>query len=131
MRTDEACRLIKDISYKPNHSFYARALDDKRIGLEIWATGLMDSDIRFAPYYKSTINRSDVFELDVRFIHEPRELYALVMNCVLEWESHEAREFFTIRSEHKPFHPHTMTGQANWATLMPGIIRDSIEDEVY
>lgn len=124
MDAREACSILRDCSYKPGHELIFRAMDPDTVGLEIWAVGLMDSDSRFAPAYRSRINRSDVYDLDVRSVTTKEQLWALVLSCILEWEAHETREFFSVNGNFdKPFHPHTTQGQFNWAAHMNHVDR--------
>lgn len=117
MDTDYAVQLINQCTYKPGHELSAHDYDMPYgfVRFEVYAFGLTDSDKAEAPTYRKRINRFEDWELDVSSVESPEELYALVMEKLIEFEIHEAREFLGVnQSYYKPFHPHTTDGQLNW-----------------
>lgn len=119
MRIDEACRLVQEITYRPEFTIFAIPSFISRkdsIDVEVIAEGLLNSNAEHAPGYRSLINRVEIYTINVSEIQSREELYARVLGCLIDFEVHEAREFFSVGSHYKkPFHPHQDEGIKNWS----------------
>lgn len=110
-----AIELVKNVSYKPSWLLMPRVVDEDVV-LEIGYVE-RDSDSMWAPNYERPTFNELPFRLNVRSIHSVDELYRKVLNCLVECEKHEAREFFKVgRSFETPFHPHRPDGNRLWET---------------
>lgn len=126
MNTDYAVQLINQCTYKPGHELIASDYHCPVgcVRFEVYAFGLMDSDQAEAPHYRKRINRFEDWLIDVSSLTEPEDLYACILEKLIEFEVHETREFLSVNSRYdKPFHPHTIEGQRNWSQQMKRVIQ--------
>lgn len=124
MQVPDALKLIEGVSYKPGWSFSAINYERNagcvllRVKYEV-----PNSDVRYAPEYAEPVAPvpSMDFILSAFDCHTDTDVYGKVIECLLQVERHEAREFFAVNGTDydKPFHPHTPTGTTNWACRKP------------
>lgn len=122
MNPDKAIELINnDISYKPNFRFQAARHTNFHDAVFLHITyAVPNSDPEYAPEYFDIGDARRSFTLFVTGLDEDG-LYELILQCLLQIETHECREFFGIGGNQyiKPFHPHTPDGITNWRNLRP------------
>lgn len=115
MRFRTASDLLNKISYKPGWTLTADVgwtSDYMTINVEAWLPNSSD-----APRYLRRSLAGDEFEINLTLIDEsdgPSFIRA-VLDSLIAWEIHEAREFFRFgEGMIAPFHPHKPAGRDLW-----------------
>jgi len=119
-----ADRLLREVHYKPEYnltwrrswgvSWDRQGTRDSIIEVEIEAFLPNSSDY---PNYLRKSYAGGRFQIDLDRIGEKdhETFYRIVLNNLIAWETHEAREFFRVGSQYiAPFHPHRPDGEGLW-----------------
>lgn len=115
----DAERLLGRIHYKPDWTltaFQPWYAEGSRGGsrMQIELRCIVPNSSNW-PRYQGLSQAGGVFEIDLDRIHTEDEFYRVVLNNIIAWETHEAREFFRIGSGYyAPFHPHRPDGNHLW-----------------
>lgn len=114
MNYDTAVRLLRDVRYKegweliPSQVWGTNAVD---IRIECW----VDNSNTFAPNPKTLAGGSFSIDLDRIGEYDHQRFHRIVLNNLIRWETHEAREFYQVGPRRvAPFHPHRADGELLW-----------------
>lgn len=126
MEKNELITLLDNLSFKPGWRFSARPVGQVE-SLEDTLAWLSGEDVMFR-IESDTVDTDENYaregypqkrELGWNFPlrsgdHDKEELLRRVFDLLMEIETHEAREFFRLKSEdwRAPFHPHRAEGNA-------------------
>lgn len=117
MDVSTALGLLSDITYKPNFRLSGREYDrfDRAIMLVV-KYEVPESNVAYAPTYKFPTSAEMEFIVLVGDCDTEIDFATKVFACLIDVETHEAREFFAIGGTgyEKPFHPHTTDGIYNY-----------------
>jgi hypothetical protein len=110
-------RLLRSVHYKPGWSLECWRDRSGRMTVDIRARVKDSSDF---PYYDRNIQAGGVFGIDLTHVNTSEEFYRIVLDNIIAWETHEAREFFRVGPSYSaPFHPHTTLGNNRWQNNAP------------
>jgi hypothetical protein len=114
MNYDTAVRLLRDVHYKrdweltPSRVWGTNGMD---ISIDCW----VDNSNPTAPNPKTLAGAPFSIDLDKINEYDHQRFYRIVLNNLIAWEIHEAREFFRVGPRRiAPFHPHRADGDALW-----------------
>lgn len=115
-----AVDLVDNLIYKPGWRFTAtdhtrRFEGSIKLRIDYPARA---SERDEAPGYDREINTYAEFPIIVRDCADV-DLYRRIIECIMEIEQHEAREFLRVKpTMWAPFHPHNIEGMRRWGTTL-------------
>lgn len=125
MEVDSAVTLINQLIYKPGWTFFAEPHTPRFEGaVQVHVTyPALDSGSNSNPEAWQSGYTEEIeggaranFPILVGDADDAETVYRRLLNCVLEIEEHEAREFLRVQpTGWAPFHPHRIEGMRRWA----------------
>lgn len=124
-----AIELVSQLVYKPGYMFSAEDHSRRFEGsillrIDYHAPA---SERGEAPEYGREIDTYATFPLVVRDCDDI-DLYRAIIDCIMQIEEHEAREFLRVSpTMWAPFHPHNIDGMKRWQAkqiMSPRLIDD-------
>lgn len=121
MERTRVIEILNGMHYKPGYTFIAHPVetDDGRDVMCQVRANAYDSSKQYAPHYDCEVILDLSFALKSREVTGPTNLACRVMECLVQHEVHEAREFLRFEEigMEAPFHPHNPHGALFWARL--------------
>lgn len=119
MRYRTAEDLLRQIHYKPEYelTWHQPWSRDGRNLIEVQIEAVLPNSSDYPRYERKSI-AGGRFQIDLSEIAEGDSVTFLriVLNNLINWETHEAREFFRFGPGWiAPFHPHKTSGNELWA----------------
>lgn len=120
MLNESAIRLVNQLIYKPDWEIVAT--DHVRrfegtISIRI-TIPTYQSERRDAPTYGNAIRPYADFAILAGDCEDDVSLYRKVLECIMDVELHEAREFLRVQpTKWAPFHPHRIDGMKRYGTV--------------
>lgn len=120
MEISSAIRLIENLIYKPEWSFEAKDHSNRfegAITLRIEYPAFQSERADAENGYPNAIRPYATFPIVVSDCDDTG-LYRLVLECIMQIEEHEAREFLRVKpTMWAPFHPHRVDGMRRFGTM--------------
>lgn len=119
MRYETAVELLEQISYKPEYRLDWSASSspwDTPGTITVRVEAIVPNSNNY-PRYQGKSIAGDTFEIDLSVIPESdsASFIRIVLDSLIAWEIHEAREFFRFGPGMiAPFHPHKPAGRDLW-----------------
>jgi hypothetical protein len=117
MKADEAARVLEGMRYRPGATTLAVPVDDDNV---MFAVLFEDGAYESTPGPDGSNDKISLFSTPPVKIRcrslDKLGVQAAGLNGIIEFELHEAREFWREQSGDMkaPFHPHNRSGEANW-----------------
>lgn len=120
MRVETAIALIENLVYKPGWTFevesYCHRFEES-VKVTVCCDTYRSEREEAADGYPSPIRPRASFCILVGDLDNDVDLYRALMDTIVCYETHEAREFLRVKPTlWAPFHPHRVDGQKRWGT---------------
>lgn len=126
MQVTTAMALIENLAYKPGWEFEVRDNShrfEESIVVTMCCDTFQSERADAAEGYPNAIRPRASFCIMVGQFADDCELYRALMEKVICYETHEAREFLRVKpTMWAPFHPHKVDGQHRWGTPAEDVV---------
>ncbi|BCL28529.1 hypothetical protein ACFFS2_30675 [Streptomyces aurantiacus] len=129
MEAQQVVDLINQVSFRPGWEFRAHVMAEGTPLVIVQAlveTVNSDRDQALQGYPEEILLAPSVIA-DAGDFMNPDDLYAALLQWIIELEIHECREFFRVGPDKDaPFHPHRRDGQRAWDEMTGAPVAEGV-----